>query len=138
MAIILKRVGWENKPSKKTPANSANLKQMEDNAENAINELGDSFEWKTIDLDLSNAQSYTFTEPDKIKEILVKFEYTGDANNFVTSHIINDGGSGYYGVAGYYWQETTKNYSATCSVNWTTGKITNSSDKAKIKKIFYR
>lgn len=87
----MNRIGWKDEPSTDTPIDSGNLKQMEDNAEDAINELGDSFEWKSVDLNLSNAQSYTFTEPDKIKEILVKFEYTGDANNFVTSHIINDG-----------------------------------------------
>ncbi len=29
MAIILKKVGWENTPSKNTPVNATNLKQME-------------------------------------------------------------------------------------------------------------
>lgn len=138
MAITLKRIGWENKPSKKTPANSANLKQMENNTENAINELEEKFKWKVVDLDLSNNQSYTFTEPDSINEILVKFEYTGDTKNYATVYAINDGGNGYYGMAGYYWNETNKNYPATVNVNWVTGKVTNSTDKAKIKKIFYR
>lgn len=138
MSIVLDRIGWEDEPSTNTPIDSGNLKKMEDNAEKGINELETNLKWKSVDLNLSNNQSYTLEEPSKVSEILVKFEYTGDVNNFATVHVINDGGSGYYGMAGYYWQETTKNYSATVAINWGTGKITCSTDKAKIKKIFYR
>ncbi len=39
MAVILKRIGWENKPSKKTPANASNFIKMENNTQEAITEL---------------------------------------------------------------------------------------------------
>lgn len=37
MAIELDRIGWEDAPSEQTPIDSGNLKQMENNAEKAIN-----------------------------------------------------------------------------------------------------
>lgn len=37
MAITLNRIGWEDAPSEQTPIDSGNLKQMENNTENAIN-----------------------------------------------------------------------------------------------------
>lgn len=37
--IRLKRIGWENYPSTKTPRNAENLRKMEDNSEQAIREL---------------------------------------------------------------------------------------------------
>ncbi len=39
MAVILKRIGWENKPSKKTPANASNFIEMENNTQEAITEV---------------------------------------------------------------------------------------------------
>lgn len=39
MAITLNRIGWEDAPSEQTPIDSGNLKQMENNTEDAINEL---------------------------------------------------------------------------------------------------
>lgn len=38
MAIELNRIGWEDAPSEQTPIDSGNLKQMENNTEDAINE----------------------------------------------------------------------------------------------------
>lgn len=37
MAIELERIGWEDAPSEQTPIDSGNLKQMENNTEDAIN-----------------------------------------------------------------------------------------------------
>lgn len=138
MSIVLDRIGWEDEPSTNTPIDSGNLKKMEDNAEKGINELEKNLKWKSVDLNLSNNQSYTLEEPSKVSEILVKFEYTGDVNNYVTVYIVNDGVNGYYGVAGYYWNEANKNYPAIVKIKWETGKLICASDKAKIKKIFYR
>lgn len=39
MAITLNRIGWEDAPSEQTPIDSGNLKQMENNAEDGINDL---------------------------------------------------------------------------------------------------
>lgn len=39
MPISMQRVGWEDLPSEVTPIDAGNLKAMENNAENAINEL---------------------------------------------------------------------------------------------------
>lgn len=39
MPITIQRIGWEDEPSEATPIDSGNLKAMENNAENAINEL---------------------------------------------------------------------------------------------------
>ena len=39
MSISLKRIEWENKPSKKTPLNKLNLEKMEQNTEDAVNEV---------------------------------------------------------------------------------------------------
>ena len=38
MAITLNRIGWEDAPSEQTPLDSGNLKQMEQNTEDGINE----------------------------------------------------------------------------------------------------
>lgn len=37
MKVELERIGWEDEPSEETPIDSGNLKQMENNTENAIN-----------------------------------------------------------------------------------------------------
>ncbi len=65
MAVELKRIGWKDEPSEDTPIDSGNLKQMENNTQEAITELekkdilavgfnGDtsitSSEWKQKDL----------------------------------------------------------------------------------------
>ena len=39
MAITLNRIGWEDAPSEQTPIDSGNLKQMENNTENALQDL---------------------------------------------------------------------------------------------------
>lgn len=50
MAIELKRIGWENSPSTKTPLSKTNLNQMEQNAENAINEVDKKVESNIQDI----------------------------------------------------------------------------------------
>lgn len=39
MAVELKRIGWKDEPSEDTPIDSGNLKQMENNTQEAITEL---------------------------------------------------------------------------------------------------
>lgn len=46
MAIELNRIGWEDAPSEQTPLDSGNLKQMENNTEDAINEAISQIESK--------------------------------------------------------------------------------------------
>lgn len=48
MAVILKRIGWENKPSKKTPANASNFIKMENNTQEAVTELEELLKTKII------------------------------------------------------------------------------------------
>lgn len=46
MAITLNRIGWEDAPSEQTPIDSGNLKQMENNSEDGINEAISQIESK--------------------------------------------------------------------------------------------
>ena len=46
--IKLERIGWKDKPDESTPISSGNLKKMEDNTENAINELEKENEYTTV------------------------------------------------------------------------------------------
>ena len=39
MAVELKRIGWKDEPSEDTPIDSGNLKQMENNTQEAITEV---------------------------------------------------------------------------------------------------
>lgn len=103
-----------------------------------ILELKEKLEWKELTVNLSNAQYADIPNIADVKEILVKFSYNTDSTNYATVHAINDGINGYYGMSGYYWNTTNGNYSATFSINWGTGRLTNSSAVANIVKIFYR
>lgn len=101
-------------------------------------ELKEKLEWKELTVNLSNAQYADIPNIADVKEILVKFSYNEDSTNYATVYAINDGINGYYGMSGYYWNTTNGNYSATFSINWSTGRLTNSSAVANIVKIFYR
>lgn len=57
MAIKLDRIGWEDAPSEQTPIDSGNLKQMENNAEKAINQL---LKLLSTNMTLYNKSSHTY------------------------------------------------------------------------------
>ena len=44
MNVELERIGWKNLPSEDTPISAENLKQMENNTENAINKAAEKNE----------------------------------------------------------------------------------------------
>ena len=48
MAVELKRIGWKDEPSEDTPIDSGNLKQMENNTQEAITELENTLLEKII------------------------------------------------------------------------------------------
>ena len=61
MAIELNRIGWEDAPSEQTPIDSGNLKQMEQNTEDGINELGSQLIKRPLIKILTNRQKLTTT-----------------------------------------------------------------------------
>lgn len=48
MAVELKRIGWKDEPSEDTPIDSGNLKQMENNTQEAITEVENTLLEKII------------------------------------------------------------------------------------------
>lgn len=95
-------------------------------------------QWTKKEVNLAQDQVYKLEEFENISEVLVKFAFNGDKENYATVLAINDGKTGYYNMAGYYWNEASKNYPATFRVNWETGTIVNASNKANIVEICYR
>ena len=70
MAISLKRIGWENLPSVKTALSKTNLNQMEQNAEDAVNEVDTKVESNIQDI--SNIKEEQTTQNNRLISIETK------------------------------------------------------------------
>ena len=66
MAVELKRIGWKDEPSEDTPIDSGNLKQMENNTQEAVTELEELSTtkyitaWKETLQEISKGDNYIF------------------------------------------------------------------------------
>ena len=82
MAITLNRIGWEDAPSEQTPIDSGNLKQMENNTEDAINELDDK---KTANMTTYYGQSQVYPHGSSyLEERIWMDKYVGDGKGYLT------------------------------------------------------
>lgn len=85
MAIELNRIGWEDAPSEQTPLDSGNLKQMEQNTEDAINELDDK---KTANMTTYYGKGQVYSHGASVSaERIWMDKYVGDGKGYLTKGV---------------------------------------------------
>lgn len=103
MAIELNRIGWEDAPSEASPIDSGNLKQMENNTEDAINKLETKLQGQ---LDLLTPEILWTGDTNDVSEITL----AKNINNFTRLKVYFHDNNGQYLSAEAYNNKTTERY----------------------------
>lgn len=146
MAIILKKVGWENTPSKNTPVNATNLKQMENNMQEGITQSEELnatkyiTAWKETLQEISKGDNYIF-QINKEEHFGDFFEITNnyeikvlkDCKAFITSRIFVESCAG----IGYVYAKVFVNgeNATNCLQNINEREFINCHDSGAIKEL---